>query len=276
MKINQDVYKFFVDNGCLLQERASGHEFVEKLKRFGGEPFLRALKSNKAHPLASTAPVYAAKNANRQLADMLCAYLTPERLAKETSRIQGFGYVKTNLPTLDLGCENGIILCCLAALNPQARFIGVDPCEPAIRVARERASELGLQNVEFVCDTAEHYLANVGDARFGLILALCLFAEAWRAFWKAPDQEQLLFRAFFRRLSSALGDGGRLVATDISLDDAARHGLANFVSRCDLSFASRESAVITHEDGDTSSFFVFKKGAGSSVQMATIKKLKRV
>ncbi len=50
----------------------------------------------------------------------------------------------------DLGCGDGTTLCALAAVNPDARFVGVDFNPGHIRRGRERADELGLANVRFV------------------------------------------------------------------------------------------------------------------------------
>lgn len=60
------------------------------------------------------------------------------------TRIESFNYVKPELPTLCFRCHSGIFLCMLAALHPEARFIGYDHSELAIRLAKQRAPDQGL------------------------------------------------------------------------------------------------------------------------------------
>ncbi len=56
---------------------------------------------------------------------------------------------------LDIGCGAGLTLCILAAAFPDARCVGLDPSASAIELARRRADQLGLGNVEFVVGLGE-------------------------------------------------------------------------------------------------------------------------
>jgi len=50
----------------------------------------------------------------------------------------------------DIGCGGGVMLTTLAEAFPNSRCVGVDPSAAAISLARERAAEMGLTNIEFV------------------------------------------------------------------------------------------------------------------------------
>lgn len=50
----------------------------------------------------------------------------------------------------DVGCGGGVMLTTLAAAFPNSRCVGVDPSAAAIAIARQRAREMGLTNIEFI------------------------------------------------------------------------------------------------------------------------------
>ncbi|MEM7226510.1 MAG: class I SAM-dependent methyltransferase [Pseudomonadota bacterium] len=50
----------------------------------------------------------------------------------------------------DIGCGQALTLCTLAAANPQARFIGIDPSAGALAQGRAMAKQGGLENVELI------------------------------------------------------------------------------------------------------------------------------
>ena len=76
---------------------------------------------------------------------------------------------------LELGCGNGANLLPLAAYRPQAEFVGLDNAASQVAIARERQSQLGLENIEFVradfCRASEHL-----SGRFDFILAHGVFS----------------------------------------------------------------------------------------------------
>lgn len=51
---------------------------------------------------------------------------------------------------VDIGCGGGVTLTTLAEAFPNSRCVGYDPSEVAVELARGRAAEMGLDNVEFV------------------------------------------------------------------------------------------------------------------------------
>ncbi len=80
--------------------------------------------------------------------------------------------LEQGIDVLDVGCGAGLSLCLIAQAFPQSHCVGYDPSESAIRLARARARELGLDNIDFVVAMAEDVPA---DPRFGLVLTFdCL------------------------------------------------------------------------------------------------------
>jgi 2-polyprenyl-3-methyl-5-hydroxy-6-metoxy-1,4-benzoquinol methylase len=51
---------------------------------------------------------------------------------------------------VDVGCGGGVMLTTLAKAFPNARCVGYDPSDVAVNIARSRASDMGLDNCEFV------------------------------------------------------------------------------------------------------------------------------
>ena len=56
---------------------------------------------------------------------------------------------------VDIGCGGGVTLTTIAESFPNSRCIGYDPSTTAIGLARQRAADAGLENVEFVEAPAE-------------------------------------------------------------------------------------------------------------------------
>ena len=78
---------------------------------------------------------------------------------------------------LEVGCDNGILICMFATLFPDTRFTGIDPCEPAIKIALERAKYLGLTNIEFKVATLDTLVEESNKTTFDLILSVTVFHE---------------------------------------------------------------------------------------------------
>lgn len=60
---------------------------------------------------------------------------------------------------VDVGCGGGVMLTTLAQAFPNARCVGYDPSDVAIGIARTRAADMGLDNVEFVVAGGEDLAA---------------------------------------------------------------------------------------------------------------------
>ena len=76
------------------------------------------------------------------------------------------------IDVLDVGCGAGLTLCLIAQAFPTSRCVGYDPSESAIRLARARAADLGLDNIDFVVAMADDVPP---DPRFDFVLTFdCL------------------------------------------------------------------------------------------------------
>jgi release factor glutamine methyltransferase len=69
---------------------------------------------------------------------------------------------------LDLGTGSGAIALAVASERPDARVVGVDISEEAIRVAQDNADTLGLAHIEWRIGS---WFAAVADQRFDIILS---------------------------------------------------------------------------------------------------------
>lgn len=55
---------------------------------------------------------------------------------------------------IDLACDCGIVTCFIAKMYPHCHITGVDINAPAVENAKKLAENLGLENVDFVCEDA--------------------------------------------------------------------------------------------------------------------------
>lgn len=78
---------------------------------------------------------------------------------------------------IEIGCDNGILLCLLASLHQDAHFVGIDPCAEAIAVARQRAEHLKLKNIEFRVGALDPELVNAVGSGFELVISVAVFHE---------------------------------------------------------------------------------------------------
>jgi SAM-dependent methyltransferase len=99
---------------------------------------------------------------------------------------------------LEIGCDNGILLCLLAEAYPDVFFVGIDPSAHAIEIAIIRAAQLNISNVEFKCLPLKKSIGGDIGGEFNLVLSVTVFHELL-------DQELLGYK---HGLSIDEGDGG--------------------------------------------------------------------
>lgn len=100
----------------------------------------------------------------------------------------------------DIGCGGGVTLTELARAYPNSHCVGIDPSGTAIGQARDRADDLGLDNIEFVEATGEDISAGAG---YDLVLTFdCMHDMAF------PDRTAAAIRA-------AIADDGTWLLKDI-------------------------------------------------------------
>lgn len=97
---------------------------------------------------------------------------------------------------LDLGCAAGMNILAMACDLPEATFVGLDISKNQIETARQMASDLGLNNITFHCDTFEgESLAALPDKSFDYIICHGVFS------WVAPPLRQSILNVFGRLLA---------------------------------------------------------------------------
>lgn len=101
---------------------------------------------------------------------------------------------------IDVGCGAGVTATTIAAAYPNSRCIGYDPSTIAIGMARERAADAGLSNVEFVDSPAD---ALPADGAADLVLCFDCLHDMPR-----PDRSLQAIRA-------TMADSGTLLIKDI-------------------------------------------------------------
>lgn len=103
------------------------------------------------------------------------------------SRLQGFAAPDVAGPFTycEAGCGSGINLLVAAACHPDARFVGVDVNDRALRIARAAAQASGLQNIEFVHSGFDEF-AGSHPASFDFIATHGVWS------WVAPRHQNAL------------------------------------------------------------------------------------
>lgn len=131
---------------------------------------------------------------------------------------------------LDFGCGVGILTTFYARLFPDRRFVGIDRSSASIEAAKQKANELGLGNVRFLCLDIDSGASPPWET-YELILSSHALvqhewdsgipSESWRTF--ARGRDATCQSAFERRmglgttldwLSSALGEEGRMIVVE--------------------------------------------------------------
>ena len=120
---------------------------------------------------------YVLKNQTVEFANAIAAQFDVAKLRSTALWFIREQFKLNDKMVLEIGCDNGILLCLIATLFPDTKFIGIDPCEPAIKIARERAKFLELTNIEFQVASLDTFVEESNQTVFDLILSVTVFHE---------------------------------------------------------------------------------------------------
>lgn len=137
---------------------------------------------------------------------------------------------------LDVGCGAGVALFALAQAFPNTTFYGYDPSKNAIGRAREKAEELGLENVELVEARGEHVPA---DGDFDLVITFDCLHDMTR-----PDRVMSAIR-------KTLKDDGTWLIKEIRSHPEFRKNLRNpmLAMMYGFSVSACMSSALSEPDG---------------------------
>lgn len=107
---------------------------------------------------------------------------------------------------LELGCGKGRFTVETAARNPDVLFVAIERVADALVTAMERAKELELNNVVFICDDAARLsdMFDIGEVDFLYIN----FCDPWPS--KKHAKRRLTYVDFLKSYRDLLPDGGQI------------------------------------------------------------------
>lgn len=124
---------------------------------------------------------YKIKNSSLEFANAVLSQFDQEKLKAVAVWMLRERLIQPGSSVLEIGCDNGLLLCFLAKMYPQANFVGADTCEEAIAIAKQRATDLRLKNVAFlhsdIASLCEKQHSNSFDVAFSVAVFHELLAD---------------------------------------------------------------------------------------------------
>ncbi len=111
--------------------------------------------------------------------------------------------IKDGMSVLDLGCGSGVLLRLLKGCHPLCRVVGVDADPRILGLARRRAHDAGLDDIEFVCAGAER--TGLDPVSFDVVVSSLVFHHL-------PPRAK---EEAVREVARVLRPGGRFVLVDL-------------------------------------------------------------
>jgi predicted RNA methylase len=200
-------------------------DYEKALKANFGAAGKKYLSASRNWTAGQSVDLYAPKNANLALSSAV----TSQYLSVHHAQFLAW-LMNEELPppqrVLDLGCEAGFLTCALAKIFPQAKIVGVDQEERAIRVAQELALKHELKNVTFEICTIEAFAQEALKEPFDLVIGAWVFHEPMgmrldRNFeWKHADSIDRVVPladehvALLKSVSNLMAPQARLIAVN--------------------------------------------------------------
>ncbi len=121
--------------------------------------------------------VYELKNQSLDFANAVASQFDAHKLRAVASWYLSNLSQISGATVLELGCDNGIFLCLLASIYPDTKFVGIDPCEEAIKIAKERADLHNLKNIEFKTHSIASFAESNDASVFEMVFSITIFHE---------------------------------------------------------------------------------------------------
>ena len=175
-----DNLKFIIDSyfrDIGVTKRIKPEIFWKTLKKRFGEQSVALLDCINSRSAGFRADPYPLKNVSIEFANAVASQFDRSKLQSVAQwLIQNIKGID-GCDILEIGCDNGILLCFLARSFPEANFVGIDSNEQAILLATQRAKFLNLNNVIFKkASIADRSFVDF-DKKFDLVIAVALFHE---------------------------------------------------------------------------------------------------
>lgn len=145
-------------------------------KRFGraAEAFGDAIE---LRSFGESVDPYELKNQSMEFANAVFSQFDMAKTKAVASWFLNINLQDGNKRVLEVGCDNGVFLIILAKAFPGTQFLGIDSCEDAIALARQRAERLGLNNIRFKVSDVRTMDCTQGEELFDLVIAVTVFHE---------------------------------------------------------------------------------------------------
>lgn len=165
----------------------------------------------------------------------------------------------------DIGCGNGILTCFLASRHSDAAVTGLELSGNAVRVAKELAERLQVNNVQFTSRKVS------GQKQCDTLLSCRTVHEnvVWKPLREEPEPAALSTEEHTRRheayageLASLVTDGGYLVSVERYEDNNAYVGLLRALEHAGFCRLRGTHMQFSCKDGDKTAVFqamVFQK-----------------
>ena len=170
---SQYIDQFF--KRCGLGGQQKGEIFWRVLEKKFGSLAIQLGDCISARENGLESDPYPIKNASFDFANAVASQYDAAKLKSVAIWLLQEGIVAGNV--LEVGCDNGILLCLLAEAYPDVSFVGIDSSAPAIEIAKIRATQLNISNVEFKCLSLKKGITNDIGSEFNLVFSVAVFHE---------------------------------------------------------------------------------------------------
>ena len=120
--------------------------------------------------------VYGIKNHSMDFANSVASQFDSSKLRSIAKALLNYSF-EDGSSFLEVGCDNGVLLCLLASYYKEVNFTGIDSCKEAINLATIRAENLGLHNIKFEHHPLDQDLSTKLKTRYDFILTVAVFHE---------------------------------------------------------------------------------------------------